>query len=63
MLSTFFDVVPQNAELNVVPGYEVGHAVFICSKFLTQEYPCAIHDKQATIFRSYDAIYRRNILL
>lgn len=28
MLSTFFDVVPQNAELNVVPGYEVGHAGF-----------------------------------
>lgn len=25
----FFDVVPQNAELNVVPGYEVGHAGFL----------------------------------
>ena len=29
MLSTFFDVVPQNAELNVVPVYEVGHAGFL----------------------------------
>lgn len=29
MLPTFFDVVPQNAELNVVPGYEVGHAGFL----------------------------------
>ena len=37
--------------------------MFNCSKFLTQEYLCAIHDKQATIFRSYDVIYRKNIVL
>lgn len=25
----FFDVVPQNAELNVVSGYEVGHGGYL----------------------------------
>ena len=30
MLSTiFFDVVPQNAESNVVPEYDVGHGGFL----------------------------------